>query len=156
MRGAKHIPLFVGVEMVILPPHRILAYIFYMFFIVLTASDHVVIEASLPNVFAILLVAKALKCRYKLRTNLVRSLNICRDSPRLSAPFVVTFSTDRMVSVGDCFLREDDILPYGSLFTSFPSARVILEWSRPTGFFALLKNDSVGRRSEGSRADCFR
>ena len=37
-----------------------------------------------------------------------------------------------------------------------PSARVILEWSRPTGFFALLKNDSVGRRSEGSRADCFR
>ena len=85
------------------------------------------------------------------------SLNICRDRrPRLSAPFVVTFSTDRMVSVGDCFLREDDILPYGSLFTSFPSARVILEWSRPTGFFALLKNDSVGRRSEGSRADCFR
>ena len=61
-----------------------------------------------------------------------------------------------MVSVGDCFLREDDILPYGSLFTSFPSARVILEWSRPTGFFALLKNDSVGRRSEGSRADWFR
>ena len=61
-----------------------------------------------------------------------------------------------MVSVGDCFLREDDILPYGLLFTSFPSARVILEWSRPTGFFALLKNDSVGRRSEGSRADCFR
>ena len=80
MRGAKHISLFVGVEMVILPPHWILAYIFYMFFIVLTASDHVVIEASLPNVFAILLVAKALKCRYKLRTNVVRSLNICRDS----------------------------------------------------------------------------
>ena len=39
---------------------------------------------------------------------------------------------------------------------TIPPPRVILEWSRPTGFFALLKNDSVGRRSEGSRADCFR
>ena len=67
-------------------------------------------------------------------------------------------STDRLGSVGDCFLREDDILPYAPSFhSSLPSpARVILEWSRPTGFFATLKNDSVGRRSEGSRADWFR
>ena len=36
------------------------------------------------------------------------------------------------------------------------TARVILEWSRPTGFFATLENDSVGRRSEGSRAEWVR
>ena len=38
----------------------------------------------------------------------------CRDRrPRLSAPFVVTFSTNRLDSADDVFLREDDILTYG-------------------------------------------
>ena len=44
-----------------------------------------IVETSLPNVFAILFVAKALECRHKLRTSAIRSLNIRRDRrPRLS------------------------------------------------------------------------
>ena len=56
-----------------------------MFLIVFAITDDMIVETSLPNVFAILLVAKTLECRYKLRTRAIRSLNIRRDRrPRLS------------------------------------------------------------------------
>ena len=42
------------------------------------------------------------------------SLNFCRDRrPRLSAPFVVTIPTDRLGSIGGCFIwTVEDAGPY--------------------------------------------
>ena len=56
-----------------------------MFFIVIAVTNYMVVETSLPNIFAILLIAKTLECRYKLRAYAIGSFNICRDRrPRLS------------------------------------------------------------------------
>ena len=56
-----------------------------MFLIVIAITNYMVVETSLPNVFAILLIAKTLECRYKLRAYAIGSFNICRDRrPRLS------------------------------------------------------------------------
>ena len=55
---------------------------------ILLIPHHMVIIPALPNIFAVLFIAKTLKCRYKLGTRIIRPLYICRDRhPRLSVKY---------------------------------------------------------------------
>ena len=83
--GRSPYPIFFRVQFIVVPTNWVFIDIFYVFLIVFAITDDMIVETSLPNVSAILLVAKTLECRYKLRTRAIRSLNIRRDRrPRLS------------------------------------------------------------------------
>ena len=83
--GQSPYPLFFCVQFIVVPTNWVFIDIFYVFLLVFAITADMIVEPSLLNVFAILLVAKTLECRYKLRTRAIRSLNIRRDRrPRLS------------------------------------------------------------------------
>lgn len=54
--------LFFCVQLIVAPAHWIFVDVFYVFFIVFAVSNDMVVEMSLPNVFAIFFIAKAFEC----------------------------------------------------------------------------------------------
>lgn len=54
-------PLFIRIQFIIKPTHRIFVDVSYVFFIIIPISNNVVIEMGLPYIFTVFFIAEALK-----------------------------------------------------------------------------------------------
>lgn len=59
--GEAH-TLFFYVQLIVIPPGWVIVDVFYVFFIVFAVSNDMIVEMSLPNVFAVFFIAKAFEC----------------------------------------------------------------------------------------------